>query len=262
MNLRARRVTFAVAAEGEAPRLANVSAVIERLDAGSCRFLLRGFDRDVVVTLCVGGGRTTVRHALAAAAVAWSLGVPVEVVVRGLESVARVPGRFEPIHAGQPFEVRVDRARRAGDLTRALAQLRALTPGRVICVVGAEGAGVGDPASYLQEAERAATGRAAELGADRVILTTDDPRNEDPNAILDEVLAGMIRPGRARIELDRRTAIALALAEAQPGDGVLIAGKGARDEQVPTDRVVAADDAIIAERILGNRSLAASRASA
>ena len=262
VNLQARRVTFGIDADAESQPRASVSAVIDRVDAGSCRFWLRGFDRDVMVTLRVGGGQATVRQALAAAAVAWSRGVAVDIVVRGLESVARVPGRFEPVRAGQSFEVRIDQARQAGDLTRALAHLRAITPGRIICVVGAEGASLGVPTSYLKEAERAALGRAVEAGADRVILTADNPRNEDPNAIADEVLAGMVHPGRVRVELDRRAAITCALADAQPGDGILIAGKGARSGQVFADRVAPFDDAAIADEILRDELPLATRVSA
>ena len=262
VNLAARRVTFGVDDQGDCPSRTTLSAVVDRTDAGSCRFLLRGFDREMVVTLRVGGGLATVRQAMAAAAVAWSQGVPADAVVRGLESVARIPGRFEAVRAGQPFEVRVDQGRTAADLTRALAHLRALAPGRIVCVVGAEGAGVGVPGSYLRDAERAGLGRAVEAGADLVVLTTDNPRNEDPNAVVEEIRAGMIHPGRVRVELDRRAAIAFALAHAQPGDGVLIAGKGAHTFQVVGSRVTPFDDAAEADQILRADRPGATRASA
>ncbi len=262
VNLAARRVTFGIDDQEDAVPRASIAAVIDRCDAGSSRFLLRGFDRDVMVTLRVGGGPATVRQAMAAAAVAWSLGVAADTVVRGLESVARIPGRFEAVRAGQAFEVRVDQARTAADLTRALTHLRAITPGRLLCVVGANGAGVGVPSSYLQDAERAALGRAVELGADLVVLTADNSRNEDPNAVVDEIRAGMIHPGRVRVELDRHAAIKFALTDAQPGDGVLIAGKGAHAYQVLRDRVVPFDDAAVADQILREGRLGMGRASA
>ncbi len=259
VNLEARRVTFGVDLDLDSTSRANVSAVIERVEAGSSRFVLRGFDRDVVVTLRVGGGHSTVRRALAAAAVGWSQGVSADAVVRGLESVARIPGRFEPIRLGQPFEVRVDQGRTPEQLARTLAQLRAITPSRVICVVGAEGR---DQSSLSKEAERAEIGRAVEAGADLVVLTSDNPRSDDPNAIIEEIRGGMFHPGRVRVELDRRAAIAFALADAQPGDGVLIAGKGTLAHQVLADRVVPFDDAAEAAQILRDRFPALGRASA
>ncbi len=253
-NLRARRVTFAVETDGSAEPKTSVSAVIDHVDATSARFLLRGFDRDLRVTLRVGGGDAVIRQALAAAAVAWSIGVSADVVVRGLESVARIPGHFEPIRAGQSFEVRVDQAKTAGTLTRALSNLRSITSGRVICVIGTEGTHLDELAPLHQEMarfrHRTALGRAAEVGADLVILTGDNPRDEDPSTILDEMRAGMARPGRARLEINRRDAITFALACAQPGDGVLIAGKGSRSYQILADRVASFDDASVAAQIL------------
>jgi len=259
VNLSARRVTFGVDLHVDAAPKANVSAVIDRVDAVSSRFLLRGFDRDVVVTLRVGGGHSTVRHALAATAAAWSQGVSTDAVVRGLESVARIPGRFESIRAGQPFEVRVDQAQSAGQLARTLAHLRAITPGRTICVVGAEGR---DHSLDQKDAERSAIGRSVEAGADLVVLTSSNPRGDDPNEIIDEIRAGMIHPGHARVEVDRQAAIAFALAQAQPGDGVLIAGKGAFAHQILADRVVPFDDAAVATQILHDRHSPADRVSA
>ncbi len=261
VNLEARRVTFGVDPDHDTTPRVNVSAVIERVDAASSRFVLRGFDRDVVVTLRVGGGHSTVRQALAAAAVAWSQGVSVDAVVRGLESVARIPGRFEPIRLGQNFEVRVDQGRTPEQLTRTLAHLRAITSGRVLCVVGAEGRDHSSPSSY-NEGERAAIGRAVEAGVDLVVLTSDNPRGDDPNAIVDEIRAGMVHPGQARVELDRRAAIAFALGYAQAGDGVLIAGKGTLAHQILSDRVVPFDDAAEAAQILRDRFPALGRASA
>ena len=265
-NLRARRVTFAIETDGSAEPKASVSAVIDYVDATSARFVLRGFDRELEVTLRVGGGDAVIRQALAAAAAAWSIGVAADVVVRGLESVARIPGHFEPIRSGQPFEVRVDQARTAETLAHALANLRSITSGRVICVVGTEGTQRDDHAPLHREVDRfrhrTALGRAAEAGADLVILTGDNPRDEDPNTILDEIRAGMAHPGRARLELNRRDAITFALACAQPGDGVLIAGKGSRSYQITADRVASFDDASVAAQILREYAATPARVSA
>ncbi len=249
VNLGARRVTFGVG-EGST---ADVSAVVERSDASGTRFRLRGFDREVMVTLALAGPEH-VRHALAAAALAWSLGLDLRAVVVGLESVTRLPGRLEPVREGQDFEVRVDRARTAPELIAALATLRDLVPGRLICVVGSEG--------DRGRKGRAALAGAAEAGADRVILTADNPRLEDPDQILDELLAGCRRPGRVLVEPDRRRAIALALADAQGGDAVLIAGKGHHAYQILADRVLPFDDAAVAARWLRESRDALRRTSA
>ena len=232
VNLAARRVTFG------RERPAHVSAVLDRLEPSGARFRLRGFDREATVTLSLAG-EEHVHHALAASALAWSRGIPIRAVVDGLESVRRLPGRLEPVLEGQGFEVRVDQARTAPELSRALASLRAFVPGRLICVVGSQGGGG-------QRLRRAALARAAEAGADRVILTTDNPRAEDPDQILDDLLAGLRRPGRALVEPDRRGAIAFALADARPGDAVLIAGKGHHTYQILADRVFPFDDAEVA----------------
>jgi len=238
VNLEARRVTFG------RDRPAHVSAAVDRIDASGSTFRLRGFEREATVTLRLAG-EEHLGHALAAAAVAWARGVDVQAVVDGLEAVTRLPGRLEPVREGQDFEVWVDRARTAPDLARALASIRALGAGRVICVTGAEGG--------LDRLRRAALGQAAESGADRVLLTTDNPRAEDPDQILDDLLAGFHHPGRARVEPDRRAAIAFALAEARPGDAVLIAGKGHHNHQILADRVLPFDDAEVAARWLRAR---------
>ena len=179
-----------------------------------------------------------------------------QAVVDGLESVSRLPGRLESVAEGQEFEVRVDAARTPRDLASALAASRALAPapGRLICVLGSEGGGG-------REA-RADLARAAESGADRVVLTSDNPRSEDPDQVLDDLLAGLRRPGHALVEPDRRLAIAAALADARPGDAVLIAGKGHHKYQILADRVVPFDDAEVAAAWLRARRASPRRTSA
>jgi UDP-N-acetylmuramoyl-L-alanyl-D-glutamate--2,6-diaminopimelate ligase len=238
VNLGARRVTFG------RDRPAHVMATLDRLGASGPEFRLRGFDREVSVTLRLAG-EEHVGHALAASAVAWSRGIDVRTVVDGLEAVTRLPGRLEPVREGQDFEVRVDRARTPTDLARALATLRSMGAGRLICVVGSEGGG--------DRLRRVAMGRVAEQNADRVVLTTDNPRSEDPDQILDDLLTGFRHPGRVLVEPDRRSAIAFALADAGPGDAVLIAGKGHHTYQILADRVLPFDDAEVAARWLRAR---------
>jgi UDP-N-acetylmuramoyl-L-alanyl-D-glutamate--2,6-diaminopimelate ligase len=241
VNLDARRVTFGLSGP------ADVSARVERLDRSGSRFVLRGFDREARVALRLPGERA-VAHALAAAAVAHARGLDVGAVVAGLESVAEVPGRLEPVDEGQPFEVRVDGSRHAAEAQDALEAVRSVTPapGRVHCVFGAEGArgdGDGRPG-------RLALAASAEALADRLTLTADNPRTEDPDQILDDLLAGLRRPGRARVEPDRTRAIEAALADARPGDAVLLLGKGRQTFQIFADRAEPFDDVDVARRWL------------
>ena len=195
-------------------------------------------------------------HALAAAAAAWSRGLPLDAVVAGLEGVTIVPGRLEAIgiDEGQEFGVWIDQARRGVELEHALASLRSTGAGRIHLVLGAEG--------NEDRATRQALARAAESGADGVILTTDNPRTEDPDAILDDLLSGFRRPGRVRIEPDRRHAIEIALSVAPPGDAVLIAGKGRHSFQILADRALPFDDKAVVTQWLRNRHRAERRASA
>ena len=224
-----------------------------RLDARGSRFLLRGFDREAAVELPLVGP-AHVSQALAAAAVAWSHGLMLDAVVAGLESVTGVPGRLEAVVEGQDFAVWVDQARSGLELWQALASVRVLTSGKVHCVLGAEG---------LQDRSvRLALAHAAEAGADRVVLTSDNPRTEDPNQILDDLLSGFRRPGWVRVEPDRRRAIEAALRDAEPGDAVLIAGKGQRTFQIFSNTVLPFDDKAIAAQCLRRRYRHPNRTSA
>ena len=240
VNLAAHRVTFGIRAA------ADVSAQIVRLDGAGTRLRLHGFDREAVVTLRPVGSRA-LPPALAAAALAWSMGLPVEAVVAGLEGVDAIPGRLEPVAGARAhgLDLRVDRARTAAELAEALASVRELTSGRVFCILGAEG--------LRDRPGRAALARAAELGADHLTLTTDNPRTEAPDQILDDLLAGLVRPGRVLIEPDRRRAIESTLDLAEPGDGLLIAGKGRATFQIFADRALPFDDRSVASTALARR---------
>ena len=155
--------------------------------------------------------------------------------------VRSVPGRFESVDVGQPFHVIVDYAHKPDALANVLRAARELADGkRVICVLGAGG--------DRDRAKRAPMGRLASELADVAIVTTDNPRSEDPAAIAAEILSGA--NGAARVELDRAAAIARAIGLAQPGDVVVIAGKGAEQGQEFADRTVPFDDREAAKEAL------------
>ena len=186
-------------------------------------------------------GRFNVENALGAVCAARALGIGDEAIRRGLESVRSVPGRFESVDVGQPFHVIVDYAHKPDALANVLRAARELADGkRVICVLGAGG--------DRDRAKRAPMGRLASELADVAIVTTDNPRSEDPAAIAAEILSGA--NGAARVELDRAAAIARAIELAQPGDVVVIAGKGAEQGQEFADRTVPFDDREAAKEAL------------
>ena len=209
-----RRVTF-----GE--RAGEVTARRVTLDASGSRFELVTPTGDASVRLPLLG-RFNVSNALGVAACAWGLGVDVETVADRLSQAPQVPGRMERI-ATQPCAVLRDYAHTPDALERALETLRPLTPGRLIVVFGAGG--------DRDRGKRAPMGEAAARLADIAIATSDNPRTENPDTILDEVEAGMRARPHHR-EVDRREAIALALKLARPGDTILLAGKGHETYQV------------------------------
>ena len=163
-------------------------------------------------------GDFNVANALGAYAAAVSLGVDSDVAIAGLARAEPPPGRFEPIDEGQPFSVLVDYAHTPDSLENVLRAARRLGEGRVISVFGAGG--------DRDKGKRPLMGRAGSELSDLAIVTSDNPRSEDPAAIVAEVAAGAANGSEVKVEVDRRAAIALALARAQPGDTVVIAGKG------------------------------------
>jgi UDP-N-acetylmuramoyl-L-alanyl-D-glutamate--2,6-diaminopimelate ligase len=178
-------------------------------------------------------GRFNVENALGALYAARALGIADDPIRQGLESVRGVPGRFESVDAGQPFHVIVDYAHKPDALEKVLRAARDLAgQGHVICVVGAGG--------DRDRGKRAMMGRLASQLADIVIVTSDNPRSEDPEAIAAEIVSGA--EGEVEVELDRAAAIGRAVELAQQGDVVLIAGKGAEQGQEFADRTVPFDD--------------------
>ena len=241
INLDARRVAFALEPASAIRGVIDVSARLERIDGSGTRMVLHGFDREAAVHLPLIGPRAAT-CALAAAALAWAVEIDRADVIAGLEAVQCVAGHLESVTPGQDFDVRIDAAQSPDDLAEALTALRAVAAGRVHVVLSAEGGG--------DRGERRRLAEVVENSADRAILTLSNPRTEDPNQILDDLLAGFRRPGRIRVEPDRQIAIEVALADARCGDVVLIAGKGRCAYQIFANSVIPFDDYAVVRRWL------------
>ena len=193
-------------------------------------------------------GKVNVYNIAAASAAAYARGCKQEAICRGVERLVRVPGRFERVDCQQPFTVVVDYAH-TDDALRNLTALarefvqQAGNKGRVITVFGCGG--------DRDRAKRPLMGDAAGRGSDFVVLTSDNPRSEDPLAIINDALVGLQRSGaKYKVERDRKAAVALAIGEAQPGDIVLIAGKGHEQVQVTREGSIPFDDVEVARQIL------------
>ncbi len=221
---------------------ADLQALDVAFDARGARFRLRGPGEDAEVTMPLPG-HFNVENALAALACCRVLGVPLERGAAALASAERVPGRFEPVEAGQPFTVLVDYAHTPDSLENALAAARRITRGRLIVVFGCGG-----------DRDRQKRPRMGEIGArlaDLALVTSDNPRSEDPEAIIAEILAGVPAGAEVVVDPDRRSAIARALAAARQGDTVVIAGKGHEQGQELADGLkVPFDDAAVAREEL------------
>jgi UDP-N-acetylmuramoyl-L-alanyl-D-glutamate--2,6-diaminopimelate ligase len=188
-------------------------------------------------------GRFNVQNVLGAVAAVRALGIELEAIAAALPQAGRVPGRFEPVEEGQPFAVLVDYAHTPDSLENVLGAARELTDGRVHCVFGCGG--------DRDRGKRPQMGAIAARLADRAIVTSDNPRSEDPEAIVREILAGTGAAGHVSWDLDRRAAITTAIAGAAAGDVVVIAGKGheqgqeyAEGRKVPFDDVAVAREAL------------------
>lgn len=211
--------------------------------------------RGIRVHLLDGGSRVTLELPLLGRYNGWNvagaytaaraLEIEPAVVARALAATAGVPGRLERVDRGQPFEVVVDYAHTPDALRKALAASREHATGRLLLVFGCGG--------DRDKAKRPAMGRAAAALADQVWVTSDNPRGEDPEAIVREIVAGM-EGAAPTVELDRRAAIAQALVAARAGDLVLIAGKGHETTQTIGERVLPFDDRVVAGELLGQGS--------
>jgi UDP-N-acetylmuramoyl-L-alanyl-D-glutamate--2,6-diaminopimelate ligase len=184
-------------------------------------------------------GSFNVENALGAAAAARALGIGEDAIREGIEAVSGVPGRLELVEEGQPFAVIVDYAHKPASLERVLQEVRELAAGRVICVFGCGG-------DRDREKRPVMGGIAAKL-ADVAIVTSDNPRSEDPLSIIEEVLVGA---PELEVEPDRRAAIARAIESAREGDVVVVAGKGNEQGQEIAGTVHPFDDRDVVRELL------------
>ena len=185
-------------------------------------------------------GRFNVENVLGAVAAARLLGIDDDAIAYGVRELRGVPGRFEAVDEGQPFAVLVDYAHTPDSLENVLRTARDLAQNRVICVFGCGG--------DRDRGKRPLMGRIATELADLAIVTSDNPRSEEPEAIIAEILEGT--GSEAAIEPDRREAIARAVADAGEGDVVVIAGKGHEQGQQFADRTIPFDDREVAREAL------------
>jgi UDP-N-acetylmuramoyl-L-alanyl-D-glutamate--2,6-diaminopimelate ligase len=234
-------ITFALGHRDATYRATDVETGL----AGS-RFTVQTPDGPIDLTSPLRG-TFNILNVLAAFATARALGVPAQTAAGAIKTAGQVPGRFETIDEGQPFAVIVDYAHTPDSLDNVLRTAGELAPGRLHVVFGAGG--------DRDRTKRPLMGEIARRLADRVIVTSDNPRSEDPEAIIEEILAGSGRD--VEHDPDRRAAIESAIAEAQAGDVVVIAGKGhEQGQEFENGRKLPFDDVAVAREALRSAELA------
>lgn len=207
--------------------LAPVTAtVVERHQSEQTFLLAAGSETVPVRTQIIGQGH--IYNCLIAAAVGLLQEISLTDIAAGLERVEKIPGRMERLECGQPFGVFVDYAHTPDALASVLRSMRAVTPGRLICVFGAGG--------QRDREKRPLMAEAVEAHADLAVVTDDNPRREDAARIRRDIMRGFLRGGSVIVKPDRAQAIQWALGQAEAGDCVLIAGKGHEDYQVVGSR--------------------------
>jgi UDP-N-acetylmuramoyl-L-alanyl-D-glutamate--2,6-diaminopimelate ligase len=230
---------------------ADLSAREVTYDADGSRFTCLSPAGELEVATPLPGD-FNVENALAALAAAHALGLDLHEAARALGSVGQVPGRFEPIDEGQPFAVLVDYAHTPDSLENVLRAARRITSGRVIGLFGCGG--------DRDREKRPLMGRAGAELSDLAIVTSDNPRSEEPEAIIDQILAGIEDRSDVIVEPDRRAAIARALADAAEGDTVVIAGKGhEQGQEFEGGRKIPFDDRDVAREELRKLTTGAAR---
>ncbi len=213
-----------------------------RSGIGGTSFLWKG--RRVETPLV---GAHNLLNLLGAMTAAECIGIAPDTIAQAARAAAAPPGRLEEIPSGRGFRVFVDYAHTDGSLEAVLRALRPLTPGRIITVFGCGG--------DRDRGKRPRMGQVAEKGSDHLVVTSDNPRSEDPEAILDDIRAGLERPDETVFEPDRRAAIALGIRMARPHDAVLLAGKGHETYQEIQGERTHFDDREVAREFLAELSV-------
>jgi UDP-N-acetylmuramoyl-L-alanyl-D-glutamate--2,6-diaminopimelate ligase len=244
-----RRLAAELADTGRAPLLtfgfpddAEIRPERLELSAAGARFRAAGIDVETRLR-----GRFNVENVLGAVAAAKLLGIDDDATARGIATLTGVPGRFEAVDEGQPFTVLVDYAHTPDSLENVLRTARDLVQNRLVCVFGCGG--------DRDRAKRPLMGRIARELADVAVVTSDNPRSEDPEAIIAEIVEGA--GPDAEVEPDRREAIARAIELAGEGDVVVIAGKGHEQGQEFRDRTLPFDDREVAREAIRRLGAAA-----
>ena len=238
-----RRLAEELRALGEEPvefSLADAAGL--EITASGSTFAYAGLDLHTRLR-----GRFNVENVLGAVAAARLLGIENDAIAAGVAHLTGVPGRFEAVDEGQPFVVLVDYSHTPDALDSLLTEARTVAAGRLICVFGCGG--------DRDRGKRPLMGEIASRLADLAIVTSDNPRSEDSNAIIEEILAGVVRP--VEVEADRAAAIGRAVAEAREGDVVVIAGKGHEQGQEFADRTIPFDDRDVSREALRRLQAAA-----
>lgn len=231
-----RQITYGVESE------ADVQARHFSQNAGGIRAAITGLEGkfEIVSPLM---GRANLENILAAAATAEGLGISIKAIQQGVAALHQVPGRFERIDEGQPFIVLVDYAHTHDALRNALNIARELARNRLIVLFGCGG--------DRDRTKRPLMGEAAGALSDLAVLTSDNPRSEDPILIMNDAMVGLQKAGKPYLaEVDREKAIRLAVEGAHEGDVVLIAGKGHETYQVLKNQTIPFDDREVARRVL------------
>jgi UDP-N-acetylmuramoyl-L-alanyl-D-glutamate--2,6-diaminopimelate ligase len=233
-HTKARIITYGLTSE------AQVSGRFSLSSFQGSRVQVRWWDGEADVELALSG-RHNVHNCLAAFATGLALAIPVERIVKGLESIARVPGRYELVDLGQPFSVIVDYAHTPDALRVVLTSAGDLASGRLLCVFGCGG--------DRDREKRPIMGRIASEHADWSFVTSDNPRTEDPSRVIEDIVSGIEGTNWSVIP-DRRQAIGEALRTARPGDVVVVAGKGHEDYQIIGHQRFPFDDRLVVREVL------------
>lgn len=223
---------------------AEVTATVTERHFGEQTFLISAGSETAAVGARMIGAHH-ISNCLAATALGLIYGISLPDIAKGLEAVTGVAGRMEAIACGQPFSVVVDYAHTPDALAACLRALREVTPGRLICVFGAGG--------DRDRVKRPEMGAVAERLADVAVLTSDNPRSEDPRLILADIRRGFTRPSAAHTIVDRAEAIAFAMDQATEGDCVVLAGKGHETCQIIGRERYYFDDRMVARDLLRSR---------